>query len=251
MCDNAHHFVPHTACVPLHAPPALPTLLSTTTTTVPPPPPGEAYDKVARMLGLELVPNGGAALEVCAAGGNPHAYQFAVPMQKHANCDFSYAGLKTSTRLAIERELGSAEGAGKRASADAAASAGAGGSSISSSGSVAQRQEQQPAQTPSGVSDGISDKAVSQGADADSDSARVRADIAASFQRVAVAHLVARLRRGMEWAREECPDLRHLVIAGGVASNAYLRSEVAQVRVPLAVCLRSLSALIDLSCASV
>jgi N6-L-threonylcarbamoyladenine synthase len=207
------------------------------------------------MLGLELVPNGGAALEVCAAGGDPHAYQFAVPMQKHANCDFSYAGLKTSTRLAIERELGSAEGAGKRASADAAASAGAGGSSSSSSssssGSVAQRQEQQPAQTPSGVSDGISDKAVSQGADAGSDSARVRADIAASFQRVAVAHLVARLRRGMQWAREECPDLRHLVIAGGVASNAYLRSEVAQVRVPLAVCLRSLSALIDLSCASV
>jgi len=38
---------------------------------------GEAYDKVARMLGLELKPNGGAALELIARQGNPHAYPFA------------------------------------------------------------------------------------------------------------------------------------------------------------------------------
>eukprot|EP00775_Hariotina_reticulata_P010771 gene10771-10927_t len=71
---------------------------------------GEAYDKVARMLGLELKPNGGAALEVIARQGNPHAYPFAVPMKKYGNCDFSYAGLKTSVRLCIEKVLGSAEG---------------------------------------------------------------------------------------------------------------------------------------------
>jgi hypothetical protein len=32
---------------------------------------GEAYDKVARLLGLELNPNGGAALEAFARQGNP------------------------------------------------------------------------------------------------------------------------------------------------------------------------------------
>lgn len=67
---------------------------------------GEAYDKIARMLGLELKPHGGAVLEALALQGDPNRYRFGVPMKKHANCDFSYAGLKTSVRLCIERELG-------------------------------------------------------------------------------------------------------------------------------------------------
>lgn len=43
--------------------------------------PGEAYDKVARLLGLELKPSGGAALEAFAREGDPHALLFSVPMQ--------------------------------------------------------------------------------------------------------------------------------------------------------------------------
>lgn len=66
---------------------------------------GEAYDKIARMLGLELKPHGGAALEALARSGNPARYRFAVPMRRHPNCDFSYAGLKTSVRMAIEQEV--------------------------------------------------------------------------------------------------------------------------------------------------
>lgn len=42
---------------------------------------GEAYDKVARLLGLELKPSGGAALEAFATEGDPHALPFSVPMQ--------------------------------------------------------------------------------------------------------------------------------------------------------------------------
>lgn len=68
-------------------------------------PPGEAYDKVARMLGLESKPHGGAALEALARGGDPTRYPLAVPMKKYPNCDFSYAGLKTGVRLCIEKEL--------------------------------------------------------------------------------------------------------------------------------------------------
>lgn len=36
---------------------------------------------------------------------NHQAYKFAVPMRKHATCDFSYAGLKTSVRLSIEQAV--------------------------------------------------------------------------------------------------------------------------------------------------
>ena len=43
--------------------------------------PGEAYDKVARLLGLELKPSGGAALEAFAREGDPRALPFSVPMQ--------------------------------------------------------------------------------------------------------------------------------------------------------------------------
>jgi N6-L-threonylcarbamoyladenine synthase len=168
---------------------------------------GEAYDKVARMLGLELKPNGGAALEAIARHGNPDAFPFGVPMKKYGNCDFSYAGLKTSVRLCIEKHLGSAEGAGKRATVtlqqqQAAAASNGGSSSSSSSDSAADDQQQQ----------------------------QLKADIAASFQKVAVQHLVMRLKRALTWAREESPELQHLVVAGGVASNQYVRQQVLQVR---------------------
>lgn len=66
---------------------------------------GEAYDKVARLLGLELEPSGGAALESLALEGDPDRYALKEPMLHHKDCNLSYAGLKTSTRLLIEREL--------------------------------------------------------------------------------------------------------------------------------------------------
>ncbi|KAF8065802.1 GCP1 [Scenedesmus sp. PABB004] len=203
----------------------------------PPAAAGEAYDKVGRMLGLDLTPNGGAAVEAAARRGDAGAYAFAVPMKKYGNCDFSYAGLKTSVRLAIERSLGSAEGAGKRASAGApraapgAAGGEAGGSeggsegggSSSCSGSSSSGSSSEGSSSSGGSSEG------SGGGAADAAREQVKADIAASFQKTAVAHLVMRLRRAVGWAREECPGLAHLVVAGGVASNQYVRQQVAEV----------------------
>jgi hypothetical protein len=55
---------------------------------------------------------------------------------------------------------------------------------------------------------------------------QVRADIAASFQRVALAHLEERVRRSTAWALESHPDIQHLVAAGGVASNQLLRTKL-------------------------
>jgi hypothetical protein len=72
---------------------------------------GEAYDKVARMLNLELNPSGGPALEALALDGNPLAYPFTMPLATKPTCDFSYSGLKTAVRLAIEAEVGDDIGA--------------------------------------------------------------------------------------------------------------------------------------------
>ncbi|KAL4458728.1 hypothetical protein ABPG75_013593 [Micractinium tetrahymenae] len=132
---------------------------------------GEAYDKVARLLGLDLRPSGGAALEAFARGGDPAGLPLSVPMQRRPTCDFSYAGLKTAVRLAIEERC----------------------------------------------------------PEATEENRQLRADIAASFQRVAVQHLEERCRRAVQWAQESHPEVRHLVVAGGVAANAYVRSRLSAV----------------------
>jgi len=141
---------------------------------------GEAYDKVARLLGLELKPSGGAALETLALEGDPTVFRFTTPLQKHKTCDFSYAGLKTGVRMRIEEALGGVE-----------------------------------LPVPTAEEDPVGRK--------------IRADIAASFQAVAVRHLEDRCRRAVQWAAESHPDLKHVVVAGGVASNKYLRSRLAAV----------------------
>ncbi len=66
---------------------------------------GEAYDKVARLLGLELNPSGGAAVEALAREGDAQRFRFSRPLIRKPNCNFSYAGLKTAVRLAIEAEV--------------------------------------------------------------------------------------------------------------------------------------------------
>ncbi len=80
---------------------------------------GEAYDKVARLLGLELRPSGGAAVETLAAEGDDQRFKFSLPLRMRPNCNFSYAGLKTAVRLAIEAEApGPATDANRQVNAD-------------------------------------------------------------------------------------------------------------------------------------
>jgi N6-L-threonylcarbamoyladenine synthase len=68
---------------------------------------GEAFDKVARMLGLETMPSGGPALEAFAKHGDPHAVPLTMPLRTKRTCDFSYSGLKTAVLVALEdRALG-------------------------------------------------------------------------------------------------------------------------------------------------
>ena len=61
---------------------------------------GEAFDKVASMLGLEYP--GGPAIEKAARGGNARAYRFPRALvQDRDRLDFSFSGLKTAVRYAI------------------------------------------------------------------------------------------------------------------------------------------------------
>ncbi|AWV90850.1 tRNA (adenosine(37)-N6)-threonylcarbamoyltransferase complex transferase subunit TsaD [Bradymonas sediminis] len=55
---------------------------------------GEAFDKVAKMLGIPYP--GGAEIDRLAANGNPKAIKFPRPMAHHDNLDFSFSGLKTA-----------------------------------------------------------------------------------------------------------------------------------------------------------
>ncbi|KAG6505172.1 hypothetical protein ZIOFF_037525 [Zingiber officinale] len=149
---------------------------------------GEAYDKTARWLGLDMRKGGGPALEELAMEGDPNSINFSVgqflgtclfsqiPMKQHKDCNFSYAGLKTQVRLAMES------------------------------------------------------RKISPGSDpislTNSEGRRSRADIAASFQRVAVLHLEERCQRAIEWALKIEPSIKYLVVSGGVASNKYVRARL-------------------------
>ena len=64
---------------------------------------GEAFDKTARLLGLPVGGGGGPAVEALALDGDPLSVTLPVPMSRRKDCDFSYAGLKTSVRMAAEK----------------------------------------------------------------------------------------------------------------------------------------------------
>jgi len=65
---------------------------------------GEAFDKTAKLLGLPYP--GGPQLAQIAAGGKAGVFSFPRPMLDRAGLEFSFSGLKTAVRHALEgREL--------------------------------------------------------------------------------------------------------------------------------------------------
>jgi N6-L-threonylcarbamoyladenine synthase len=121
---------------------------------------GEAFDKVAKLLGLPFP--GGPAISKLAEQGDPRAVSLPRPMRGREGLDFSYSGLKTAVSLAVERLGGLAA---------------------------------------------LSDS--------------TKADLAASFEAVAVESLIERTLRA---ARQE--GLDQIAVVGGVAANGRLRREM-------------------------
>jgi N6-L-threonylcarbamoyladenine synthase len=60
---------------------------------------GEAFDKVANILGLGFP--GGPAVERAALAGNPQVYRFPRSFLKEERLDFSFSGLKTAVLYAV------------------------------------------------------------------------------------------------------------------------------------------------------
>ena len=151
---------------------------------------GEAYDKVAKLLGLGYP--GGPAIDRLARNGNAHAVDFPTMRLTHADryaplatgagvlppeiarrVDFSFSGLKTAVLRLVRERTGAAPG-----KAGAAGSVGG--------------------QLPPGEI----------------------ADICASFQRVVVEALLDRTFEAAGWL-----GARSIGIAGGVSANSRLRAE--------------------------
>ena len=63
---------------------------------------GEAFDKVARMLGLGYP--GGPAIDRMAATGDPHAIEFPRSFLEEGTHDFSFSGIKTSVLYYLRRQ---------------------------------------------------------------------------------------------------------------------------------------------------
>ena len=76
---------------------------------------GEAFDKVARLLGLQYP--GGPEIERLAREGDPHAITFPRPMLHEKNYDFSFSGLKTSVLYYMRDHATKAQGKNKKMAA--------------------------------------------------------------------------------------------------------------------------------------
>ena len=125
---------------------------------------GEAYDKAAKMLNLGYP--GGPAIEIAARSGDTKRYAFPRPMVGKPNCHFSYSGLKTALRQAIQ-QLGS--------------------------------------------------KSL--------DTPYIN-DLSASFQAAAIDSLLDRTARAIKLSQNMRKPPEALVVAGGVAANAYLKERL-------------------------
>lgn len=70
---------------------------------------GEAFDKVAKLLGLSYP--GGPAISKAALEGNPDAYKFPIANLGKASFDFSFSGLKTAVLRQVQQITGVNPGA--------------------------------------------------------------------------------------------------------------------------------------------
>ncbi len=160
---------------------------------------GEAFDKVAAMLGLAYP--GGPSIERTAAEGNPRAFAFPRAFLREERLDFSFSGLKTAVRYAIERRAES-KGPGTRRNSQRSEVGGLAASAASAKRSeVGGRESAIPQHEP------LTPSAI--------------ADLAASFQEAVVDCLV-----GKAFAALHRTGMRVLCVGGGVAANRRLRERL-------------------------
>jgi len=151
---------------------------------------GEAFDKVAKMLGLGYP--GGPEISKRAEKGDPTAFDLPRPMLNKKNLDFSFSGLKTAVLYMIQREA-PRRGSGKKAGLGKKGGSGEDGSSGKKG--------------VSGKKGGSGKKFIN--------------DMCASFQEAAVEVLVKKTVRAVLKHRAKT-----VFLAGGVSANKRLRTEL-------------------------
>lgn len=157
---------------------------------------GDAYDKVARALGICDL-NGGRPLELRAKQGRPSAVPLPIPLKKYKNCDFSFSGLQTAIDVEIERR------------------------------SFHSRHEESQAHQKMYIPPSSSKKR-----DLELSAEEVN-DFAASFQNACIEHLIDRLKIAIKWADANNFPSKTIVISGGVACNNAIYETVAERLAPL------------------
>jgi N6-L-threonylcarbamoyladenine synthase len=81
--------------------------------------PGEAFDKVARLIGLPQP--GGPAIEQAAQSGDPTRFTFPRPLLDREGCDMSFSGLKTAVLRTRDKVVAEKGGLTQQDQADLAA----------------------------------------------------------------------------------------------------------------------------------
>lgn len=158
---------------------------------------GEAYDKVAKMLGLGYP--GGPIIARLAKEGNPFAYDFPVPMKDSKDLNFSFSGLKTAVLYAIKKLEPS-----------------------SLSFPTGQRQDRESSLSQGQRLDPRSETlALSVKDDKMALTRNQIIDIAASFQRVAFESVILKLKAAVDQY-----GMKQVLLGGGVIANTDFRKAV-------------------------
>jgi N6-L-threonylcarbamoyladenine synthase len=159
---------------------------------------GEAFDKVAKLLGLGYP--GGPAIERAARAGDPAAEPFPLAWFADGGCDFSFSGLKTAVVHRVRQLTGEAALASEPSAVRRPPSASAPEPSASSL--------QHPAPSTQHAAAHLPPQTV--------------ANLAAGFQAAAVEMLVRTTLRAARRAGAE-----RVLLTGGVACNGRLREALA------------------------
>jgi N6-L-threonylcarbamoyladenine synthase len=183
---------------------------------------GEAFDKVAAMLGLPYP--GGPSIQRAAATGNPRAYAFPRSLLREDRLEFSFSGLKTAVRYAVEGMRG--EGRGTRGEGRGGRGKQEAENTVQESKSLTpenSRPENLKYEVPISPSPfPLPPSAFPLPSSLAPRPSPLVADLAASFQEAVVDCLV-----GKAMAALRQTGIGTLCVGGGVAANARLRERLA------------------------
>lgn len=155
---------------------------------------GEAFDKVGKMLGLPYP--AGPIVEKYALDGNPGAFDFPRSMVGKPHSDFSFSGLKT----AVKRQVDELRDEGIKGLRDKERSSSYNAEKIDSEFKLSSLHPFIPYPLTN--------------------------DVCASFQACVGDIVDDRIKNAIRHCQQTSPEIKTLVVSGGVAANKYIRGRL-------------------------